>query len=65
MFSISQNNIFTKPRKILYLFLVLSFCNNLVVKGQSCSDASILAKYGQYRENLNKHFIVTDRDPSG
>ncbi len=31
----------------------------------SCSDAAITAKYWQYRQNLNKHFVATDRDPSG
>lgn len=29
-----------------------------------CSPEAITAKYWQYRENL-KHFVVTDRDPSG
>jgi hypothetical protein len=31
----------------------------------TCSDAAITAKYWQYRQNLNKHFVATDRDPSG
>lgn len=31
--------------------------------GQSCNLSTISAKYWQYRENLNRHFVVTDRDP--
>ncbi len=32
---------------------------------QQCSPEALAAKYWQYRENFNKHFILIDREPSG
>lgn len=35
------------------------------VKAQYCSKESLTAKYWQYRANLNKHFVMSDRKPEG
>lgn len=32
---------------------------------QECSKEALTAKYWQYRENLNKHFVMNDRKPGG
>ena len=32
---------------------------------QQCSREALTAKYWQYRENLNKHFVMNDRKPEG
>lgn len=32
---------------------------------QQCSHEALTAKYWQYRENFNKHFIMNDRKPEG
>ncbi len=34
-------------------------------RAQSCAKESLTAKYWQYRENLNKHFVMSDRKPEG
>jgi hypothetical protein len=35
------------------------------VFAQNCPVSAATAKYWQYRERFNRHFIVTDRNPSG
>lgn len=42
---------------------MLCFINKAAA--QSCLQETLAAKYWQYRENLSKHFIVTDRDSNG
>ena len=32
---------------------------------QSCAPEALTAKYWQYRENFNKHFVMNDRKPEG
>ena len=32
---------------------------------QNCSNEALTAKYWQYRETFNKHFIMNDRKPEG
>ncbi len=32
---------------------------------QQCSNEALTAKYWQYREDLNKHFVMNDRKPEG
>jgi hypothetical protein len=43
--------------------LTLMFLNFFEGHTQSCSRESITGKYWQYRKNLNKHFVLIDRDP--
>ena len=35
-----------------------------IVHAQDCSSENIAAKYWQYKKNLDKHFILIDRDPT-
>ena len=50
------------PFYLLFAFTVIS--SNYAIC-QECSPDALMAKYWQYRENFNRHFIMTDRDPSG
>jgi len=52
-------------RFTLHLFLVLSVFLPLYLQAQQCSREALTAKYWQYRDNLNKHFVLTDRRPEG
>lgn len=48
------------------LSIIVILVSNLIsVKSQQCSPDAISAKYWQYRERFNNHFVVIDRDSSG
>lgn len=50
---------------ILLLTLLTSGRFHQQTMAQSCSKEALHAKYWQYKKNLNRHFMVMDRDPSG
>jgi hypothetical protein len=52
-------------RFAVHLFLILSVFLPLYLQAQQCSHEALTAKYWQYRDNLNKHFVLTDRRPEG
>jgi hypothetical protein len=48
---------------IFTTLMAIFFATHL--KAQYCSKESLTAKYWQYRDNLNKHFVMSDRKPEG
>lgn len=57
------NLLFNKVLKVA-IFLPIIFTRH-AVNAQECSMDAMAAKYWQYRESFNKHFILVDRDSSG
>ncbi|MCC6281898.1 MAG: T9SS type A sorting domain-containing protein [Saprospiraceae bacterium] len=49
------------------LLIAVLFCVVVIgcINAQNCSVDAITAKYWQYRQNLNKHFVLNDIDSSG
>jgi len=48
--------------------IICSICAlflSALTNAQNCSPEMLAAKYWQYRENLNKHFLLIDRDSAG
>ncbi|MBN8680948.1 MAG: hypothetical protein J0M29_22175 [Chitinophagales bacterium] len=56
----TQNTCF--QLKLVCLFILW---NVMIGAAQQCSHDALTAKYWQYRENFNKHFIMNDRKPEG
>lgn len=50
---------------ILKLVVALLLLSGQKSNSQPCSHEALTAKYWQYRENLNKHFVMNDRKQSG
>ncbi len=52
-------------RFVMLLPAILLVLLDKVVQAQQCSREGLTAKYWQYRDNLNKHFVLTDRRSEG
>lgn len=60
--NLSKNFRYSAHRlSIVSLFIIISSC----LFAQDCPIEAVGAKYWQYRQNLNKHFVLNDIDSSG